>query len=126
MIHAYNQAILEFYEALQFNQDIFPKLEKLIGYWKKWPGAYEDKYLSFGLFSEAGEVADTYAKYYRGDYDNKERKRRLAKELADVLFFVTALAAHEGMSIGHLADVLVTKLDRRYREGTIKGDGSER
>lgn len=99
-------------------------LPLVLRYYAKWPPSKEQEYLTLGLAAEVGEVLDHYAKSVRDvkPYD----KHKLIKELADVLFFVTMLADREGLALADLANILVNKLDDRFKRGVIQGSGDER
>jgi len=84
-----------------------------------------------GLVSEAGEVADVYNKYIRGDHKYAgpaaiEFNPALKKELGDVLWFVATLSRRLGFSLSDVADANLTKLTSRKERGVLRGDGDER
>jgi len=81
-------------------------------------------YLSLGLAAEAGEVADKVAKYYRGDKDLDLDE--LAKELGDVLWFVSELAFVTGYPLAQIALQNLSKLNGRSARGVLKGNGDNR
>jgi NTP pyrophosphatase (non-canonical NTP hydrolase) len=74
-----------------------------------------------GLCGEAGETADMIKKdeYHRVPYKREEMK----KELGDVLWYLTALAEDEGLTLDEIAQGNVEKLQRRYPEGFVPGGG---
>ena len=91
----------------------------------------EDKaleYLSLGLVSEAGEVAGKVKKIIRdkdgqmGDEDISD----LASELGDVLWYLSELTAHLGLSFGFVARANLAKLRDRQKRGAIGGSGDHR
>lgn len=55
-----------------------------------------------------------------------EQKKLRIKELGDALWYISELARHEGISLGELARLNLVKLEHRFQEGTIKGDGDSR
>lgn len=122
----YDQDIKNFYRKLDTGRDFFQELLNLISHWAQWPKENEEDYLKLGLFAEAGEIADVHAKFARGDFGEEERDRRLAKEFADVLFFLFANMDMHGFTLGGIAETLVEKLNKRFVDNTIKGDGSDR
>ncbi len=81
-------------------------------------------YLSLGLTAEAGEVADKVAKYYRGD--KELNPVALAKELGDVLWFVSQLSGVLGFSLEQVATMNMNKLQTRQLNNTLQGDGDNR
>lgn len=76
------------------------------------------------LNGEAGEVAEKVGKFFRdgGLLDD----RQLIKELGDVLWYIDAIAAAVGSSLGEVAYQNIAKLKDRYQRGTIGGSGDER
>lgn len=98
-------------------------------------------YPLIGLVSEAGEVADKIKKTMR-DHDeidlltsplgevyhqpHYERRVAMAKELGDVLWYVTALANDLGFSLDEIASMNIEKLRDRDDRDMIHGSGDER
>lgn len=85
-------------------------------------------YAVMGLAGEAGEVNNKVQKIMRDkesiltDLDRLD----LAKEVGDVLWYVSAVASELGMSLQDLARLNLEKLkDRRHRDA-IKGNGDAR
>ena len=70
---------------------------------------------SMGLAGEAGEVVD-YLKKVVG-HGHPLDKDILSKELGDVLWYVAALCAHNGLSMSEVAQGNVDKLKVRYPDG---------
>ena len=70
---------------------------------------------SLGLAGESGEFANMVKKYiYHGHYiDTKE----LAKELGDILWYVSQAAEVLGFSLEEVAATNIDKLARRYPDG---------
>lgn len=83
-------------------------------------------YLGLGLTGEAGEVANKIKKLYRDGWDDIEKLREMSKELGDVLWYVSELAAHLGMSLDQIVSANVEKLTKRKRTGTLGGSGDNR
>lgn len=83
-------------------------------------------YLCLKLNGEAGEVGEAYAKYLRGDYDLAEAKRRISKELGDVIWYVSQLASELDLSLGDVAANNILKLSDRKERGVLRGSGDER
>jgi len=68
-----------------------------------------------GLAGECGEVCDLLKKsLYHG---HKLDIEHLKKELGDVLFYLTAIATKEGLTLEEVANVNVEKLMKRYPNG---------
>ena len=90
---------------------------------------------TLGLMGEAGEVAEKIKKQLRGDINHNPmehgdiiaRNEDVGKELGDVLFYLTWLAAYHGYTLEQIMDLNVKKLnDRKSRNGTLRGDGDNR
>lgn len=85
-------------------------------------------YCVLGLTGESGEVADKVKKIIR-DNDGvltKESKREIAKELGDVLWYLTNLSAELGFDLQSVAEMNIEKLVSRKQRGLIKGSGDNR
>jgi NTP pyrophosphatase (non-canonical NTP hydrolase) len=86
------------------------------------PTAFTMEYLIPALAEEAGEVCGLYAKHVRaGLADNQLDKDKLKKELGDVLWGISCIAAYHGMPLQDVADANIAKLTKRRSEGTIAG-----
>lgn len=91
----------------------------------------EDKkiiYPTLGLTGEAGEVSDKVKKVLRdcnGDFDNEKRKA-IALEVGDCLWYCAALAKDLGYSLEEIAKMNLDKLADRERRNKIHGEGDER
>ena len=83
---------------------------------------------ALGLTGEAGEVADKLKKQYRdkGGIITTEAKTDLVKELGDVMWYVTRLAASLGFALCEVASINMGKLMSRAERGTIHGEGDNR
>lgn len=80
-------------------------------------------YTALGLTGEAGEYSEKVKKYIRdGVYD----KRLAAKELGDVLWYLTSAAQENGYSLQDIAEMNAVKLLERKRLNMIHGNGDER
>lgn len=88
----------------------------------------ELSYLSLGLNGEAGEVADKVKKVIRDDGGNlsAEHKDALAKELGDVLWYLTQLSRAIGTSLEAVAAMNIKKLAERKKGNTLRGSGDDR
>lgn len=88
----------------------------------------ELSYLSLGLNGEAGEVADKVKKVIRDDGGNlsAEHKDALAKELGDVLWYLTQLSRAIGTSLEAVAVMNIKKLAERKKGNTLRGSGDDR
>lgn len=70
---------------------------------------------TLGLCGESGEVAELIKKHigYRQDLN----KDHLKKELGDILWYISTLASHSGLSLKEIAQENLRKLDKRYPKG---------
>lgn len=85
-------------------------------------------YPALGLAGEAGEVAEHAKKAIRDDAGvvTEERRRAMAKELGDVLWYVSQLASELGLELEDIARANLEKLLSRQRRGALSGSGDER
>lgn len=91
----------------------------------------EDKriiYPTLGMTGEAGEVADKVKKVIRdnGQVFTDEKKREIAKEIGDVLWYCATLANDLGYSLEDIAEMNIEKLESRKQRGMIGGSGDNR
>jgi NTP pyrophosphatase (non-canonical NTP hydrolase) len=91
-----------------------------------YPDEYRILYPTLGLAGEAGEVADKVKKVYRDGEPSMFYKEELAKELGDVLWYISILARDLGYSLEYVAQMNIDKLEDRMSRGKIKGSGDNR
>jgi len=92
------------------------------------PGRMPVLYPVLGLAGETGEVVDKVKKVIRdhnGDY-SPERRREIATELGDVLWYAAVLAKDLGYELEEVARMNIEKIYRRKHNGTIHGEGDAR
>lgn len=83
----------------------------------------EGMYLALGLTGEAGEVAEKLKKFYRdGTYTSED----FAKELGDVLWYLSQLAKWADYPLDSIANINLTKLESRANRGVLQGSGDNR
>lgn len=82
-------------------------------------------YTALGLTGEAGEYAEKIKKKLR-DGDEKFNPEAAAKELGDVLWYITRSANELGYSLRDIAAMNVAKLTARKAKGTLQGSGDNR
>lgn len=85
-------------------------------------------YPTLGLTGEAGEVADKVKKVIRdndGDF-SVERRLEIAKELGDVLWYISTLANDLGYTLEEIGELNNRKLSSRKERGVISGNGDNR
>ena len=85
-------------------------------------------YCMFGLAGETGEISEKLKKHLRagGALSELVGDVSIAKELGDVLWYVTRLADELGFSLGEVMQMNHTKLTNRFNRGTLHGSGDER
>lgn len=79
-----------------------------------------------GLLEEAGEVAGVFKRYMRGDYDVVECSARLEKELGDILWYLSRVAADNNWTLASVAQANLEKLESRFVRNAILGSGDTR
>jgi NTP pyrophosphatase (non-canonical NTP hydrolase) len=85
-------------------------------------------YPTLGLVGEAGEIAEKLKKVIR-DSDgiiSDEKRGEMAKELGDVLWYLSQLASELGFSFDEIAEMNIKKLESRAERGKLKGSGDNR
>jgi NTP pyrophosphatase (non-canonical NTP hydrolase) len=85
-------------------------------------------YPVLGLCGEAGEIAEKVKKLER-DRNNvmdDEWKNEMRKELGDVLWYVSQVAAELGLDLESVGQMNVEKLRSRMQRQTLHGDGDNR
>lgn len=85
-------------------------------------------YCSIALCEESGEVAGKVKKLLRDDNGNltPERKRAIAEEVSDVLFYLDWVAFNVGYNLQDCYDIGKAKFDSRKARGTLYGSGDAR
>lgn len=80
-------------------------------------------YAAIGMCGEAGEVSELIKKYaYHGHTMDKEH---LARELGDVLWYVSYMADLFGYSLGEIMEMNQDKLAKRYPDGKFDEERSK-
>lgn len=92
------------------------------------PEAIERGALFSGLTGEAGEAAEQYKKMLRDDNCvwTPERKLKAVMEIADQIWYSMEIMTDLGYTFEDVAQMLLTKLAKRKKEGKIHGEGSNR
>ena len=85
-------------------------------------------YPALGLANEAGEVNGKLKKVIRDNNGvvNEERRKEIAKELGDVLWYLTQLATELQIDLNEVAEANLAKLASRQERGVLGGDGDNR
>jgi NTP pyrophosphatase (non-canonical NTP hydrolase) len=86
------------------------------------------EYTALGIASEAGEVAGKVKKIIRDDGGmvSDERRREVAGEVGDVLWYAAQVCSELGLSLDQVARDNIDKLASRQQRGALGGDGDNR
>lgn len=103
------------YQKAALKTAIYPKNQQVI-------------YPVLGLCGESGEVAEKLKKIYRDKNSVIDESDRLAiaKELGDVLWYLSVLANDLGMDLEEIAQMNIDKLNMRKKKNMIGGSGDDR
>lgn len=74
-----------------------------------------------GLLEESGEVAGVFKRLLRGDYNEDVAATKLHKELGDILWYLSQIAADNGWKLSEIASANIDKLTSRQIRGKILG-----
>ena len=85
-------------------------------------------YPALGLCGEAGEVAEKVKKTIRDDGGvlSDQRREALARELGDVLWYLSQLATEADLDLETIAEDNLEKLLSRQERGVLRGSGDNR
>lgn len=86
-------------------------------------------YPTLGLVGEAGEVAEKIKRVVRGENDGKiteDVRADVAKELGDVIWYVSQLATELGISLEEVVAKNIEKLQSRQERGVLHSKGDNR
>lgn len=85
-------------------------------------------YPVLGLTGEAGEVAEKIKKLFRNENGilSQEYKLEIAKELGDVLWYLSQISTELDLSLEEVARLNLEKLLDREKRGVIKSQGDNR
>lgn len=81
-----------------------------------------------GFAGETGEISEKFKKIYwhkNGKWSDDD-KEALAKELGDVLWYISSLSSHIGVPLEEIAKRNIEKLKGRIERGTHLGNGDDR
>lgn len=93
-----------------------------------YPPSARVTYPTLGLCGEAGEVAEKVKKAVRDSGGNigEQRREEIGKELGDVLWYLSNLAADLGFNLADVAQGNLDKLASRAARGKLQGSGDNR
>ena len=77
-----------------------------------------------GLVGEAGEVAEKYKKFLRGD--SELNKDDIKLELGDVLYYIARICDDNNIKLLDVAISNIDKLKDRQKRNVLKGNGDSR
>lgn len=85
-------------------------------------------YPLIGLQGEVGEVSEKFKKLFRDDKGKltSEKKMEIAKELGDVMWYVSQICTEIEIKFSDVIKANVEKLDSRKKRNKIHGDGDNR
>lgn len=85
-------------------------------------------YPVFGLVGEAGEVSEKIKKLFRdhGGRLTKEYKLEIAKELGDVMWYISQLSTELGLKLSDVVKMNLEKLSSRKDRNRLHGSGDNR
>jgi NTP pyrophosphatase (non-canonical NTP hydrolase) len=85
-------------------------------------------YPTLGLVGEAGEVAEKIKKILRDDGGvvSEEKRKEIAKELGDVLWYLAQISSELKLSLEEIAALNIEKLKSRAERGMLHGSGDNR
>lgn len=106
----------------------FNEYEKFIDQFARYPSKGEQRiesltYCALGLTGESGEYAEKIKKLIR---DGTFVREDTAKELGDVLWYLTRSANELGYSLDEIAKMNIEKLQSRKERGVLQGSGDNR
>lgn len=104
----------------------FNEYQKLTSSTAMYPKEKAIEYVTMGLCSEAGEVADKVKKILRDGGTIEEKAKEIAAEAGDVLWYVAQIGVILGFSMQEIAESNIAKLASRKERGAISGSGDER
>ena len=85
-------------------------------------------YLALAINGEAGEIAEKVKKLYR-DKDgvgDMNFAKSIAKELGDVLWYISVMADELGFTLDEIAQMNIEKINSRKERGVLCGSGDNR
>lgn len=84
------------------------------------------EYALLNLAGEVGELLSAEAKLIRDGANLDNHRKNVVKELGDILWCITAIAADYNVALVSVAEANIEKLISRKENGTISGSGDAR
>ena len=104
----------------------FNEYQNLTSLTAMYPKEKAIEYLTMGLCSEAGEVADKVKKVLRDGGTIEEKSGEIIAEVGDVLWYVAQIGILLGVGLEDIAEKNISKLLSRKSRGVIPGSGDNR
>jgi NTP pyrophosphatase (non-canonical NTP hydrolase) len=85
-------------------------------------------YPVLGLCGESGEIAEKFKKIIRdkGGLISQEDKTEIAKELGDVMWYLSQISSELKLSFAEIAENNIAKLQSRMARNVLHGNGDNR
>lgn len=85
-------------------------------------------YPVIGLAGETGEISEKFKKIIRDKNGviSEEDKKEIAKEMGDVLWYLSQICTELGIEFEDVAQMNIEKLKSRKERGVIHGNGDNR
>lgn len=83
-------------------------------------------YPTLGLVGESGEFADKVKKLIRDKDSTTLTGEDLAKELGDILWYLSVCAHYLGYDLSTIMEMNMAKLNKRREDNTVHGQGDNR
>lgn len=101
--------------------------EIAISKFDKYPQELKPICYVLGLAGESGEVCEKVKKIIRDKGGKFEvRDKEIAKELGDVIWYVSRIASYYGFSLEEIIGMNYEKLKSRWERDVLGGDGDNR
>lgn len=93
-----------------------------------YPANMQLAYPALGLAGEAGEICNKVKKVFRDDKGilSEEKRREIAAELGDVLWYIAAVASDLNVDLDDVAAANLEKLASRRARDVLQGSGDNR
>ena len=121
MADAWTEKFNEFSTELENSLDTYQEYAASTAIY---PNSANVMYPILGLLGEAGELSNKYKKVIRDG--NLIDREAYAKELGDVLWYLSQTANDLGISLGYIATQNLLKLKDRADRGVLGGSGDSR
>ena len=86
-------------------------------------------YPTLGLNGEAGEIAEKVKKLIRDGnsiWSDPKFVSELIEELGDVIWYIAAICSELGVTMDHVVEINIAKLNSRAERDVLSGSGDDR